>query len=521
MNGRGDSVATGVCLAATLVCAAFAFVGLDASSYSIDELFAVFVIDHGGGLGETLRRALSDTHPPLYYFVLDEWARLFGTAETPLRLLSAICATAALVVVLLGLRGSFSLPARAFAVALGAGSKLFFEEAQEVRNYGVGLLLAAILLVVVVKVWERLGRGERVETAWFVALAVVGLAGAMTHFYLLLEAGALHLGLLLAARDGRARLAIVASGLAILAPVSGYVVVLLSASKQDIHNMWFSNAPLDLADQMLGGMTQAWTAGGLVAIVLLVVALITRRPWRNAAPRGPDAGLLGLCLLTIGVVVIAGLMVSFAIAPSFGRKNLILLGPVFWMLGAWLWDAMRAQTPRGAEIGLTVAVVALTCSNATTVRTRLLPRNEAWRESAAYLATVQGCEAAPMPVVLPFVFGPSTPFFRDLARTYFFGRYDRWPARLVVHTPAEFTRNGAPPALSALLQARMAGGCPVLAWGVHDLDPEIAAGLRGDIAATARVAPDRIRIRTFERRKVGLLGTSRAKPSAYVFERAD
>lgn len=518
-DGRGLGPAGGVLTATAVICAAFAFVGLDASSYSIDELFAVFAVDHDGGLGETLRRVLTDTHPPFYYFALHGWARLFGTGEAPLRLLSAICATAALPVLFLGLKGSFSLQARAFAVALGAGSKLFFEEAQEVRNYGVGLLLAAALLVLAVNMWRRLARGQHVGVGWFAALAGVGLAAAMTHFYLLLAAGALHLALLLAARDARARMLVVASGLAILGPVALYVVALLRASKQNIQNMWFSNAPLDLADQALGGVTQAWTAGGLVAVTLLTIALVMHRPWRNAAPLGPSAGLLGVCVLTIGAVIAAGLVVSFTIAPSFGRKNLILLGPVFWMLGAWLWDAVAAQAQPGAARLLTVAVVILACSNVATVRTRPLARNEAWRESAAYVGAVPSCQGAPMPVVLPFVFGPSTPFFRELARTYFFGRYDRWPARLRVLTPAEFAPASASPALRGLLRARMAGGCPILAWGVHDVDPKIAEALRDEIAATAGVTPAQVRIRTFARQKVGLLGTSRPKSSAYVFER--
>src|SRR3954467_11661171 len=113
-------------LALSLLCCIFAFVGLDVSSYWIDELFTLFVIDHHGGVTEVLNRALTDTHPPAYYLIAHAWISLFGSSETALRGLSAIFAVAAVWVFFAVLKPWFSLPARAFATLVAAASTLTF-----------------------------------------------------------------------------------------------------------------------------------------------------------------------------------------------------------------------------------------------------------------------------------------------------------------------------------------------------------------------------------------------------------
>ncbi len=501
-------------LAMTLVCAAFAFVGLGASSYSIDELFSLFIIDHAGGPGEVVRRALTDTHPPAYYLVLWGWSRAFGGGEAALRLFSAVCASGALAVFFLGIRKSFSLPACAFAVALGAGSKLFFEESQEVRNYAPGLLLSAGLLALTLAIHRRVRDGRAAGWPLWAGLWATGLLAAFTHFYLLLEVGAVHLFLLITARSLRTRGIIVLSGLTILLPILVYIAALLHGTEQNLQAMWFSNAPGFLFNQAFGGLTQAWSRLAIGAVAILALAAFGRR--KPSPPLAP----LHLSGLAIGGVLAAGLIVSFLLAPSFGRKNLIFLAPFFWMAGAWLYDAAAPDPKRRGGAALIGLLVLLTISNGLNILTRLLPRNEPWRESAAYVDAAPGCEAKPIPVVLPFLFGPPTPFFRRLAEDRFFGHYDRWSERLTAYTPQEFGP-AAPPDLRALLTERAHGqGCRILAWGVHDLDAPTVTAIRTAIAASAGVPETTVKATAFNRIKPGLLGTSALRPNAYLFERA-
>lgn len=514
-TGRAPLWVVAALLAMALVCAAFAFVGLGVSSYSVDELFTLFLIDHGGGPAEVVRRALTDTHPPAYYLALWGWAQAFGTGEGALRLFSAVCATGALAVFFLGIRGRFSLPACAFALALGAGSKLFFEEAQEVRNYALGLLVSAALLALALAIHRRIREGRTAGWRFWAGLWATGLLAAFIHFYLLLEVGAVHLFLLITARSLRTRGIIVLSGLTILLPVLVYVAALLHGTEQNIQAMWFSNAPGALFKQGLGGLTQAWSQLAIGAVAVLALAAFARRG--PAPPTGP----LLLCGLVIGGVLAAGLVVSFVLAPSFGRKNLIFLGPFFWMAGAWLYDAAAPDSRRAGGAALIALVLLLTVSNGLTVLTRLTPRNEPWRETAAYVDAVPGCEAKPLPVVLPFLFGPPTPFFRQLAEQRFFGHYDHWPQRLTAYLPREFAPAAAPLALRALLTERVRGqGCRILAWGVHDLDDDSVAAIRKGVAASAGVPEAGVMVKAFNRTKPGLLGTRSPRPNAYVFERA-
>jgi uncharacterized membrane protein len=95
-------------LIALITCAS-AFVGLSSSGLWIDELFTVHLINHHGGLGEVFRRALTDTHPPFYYFILYGWTRLAGLSETALRLPSAVFAVAAVGIFAAGARRVMSL----------------------------------------------------------------------------------------------------------------------------------------------------------------------------------------------------------------------------------------------------------------------------------------------------------------------------------------------------------------------------------------------------------------------------
>lgn len=70
-----------VSAAVAVVCCLAAFAGLSVSGWWTDELFTLFLIDHDGGSGEVLRRALTDTQPPLYYLALHTWSRLSGVGE--------------------------------------------------------------------------------------------------------------------------------------------------------------------------------------------------------------------------------------------------------------------------------------------------------------------------------------------------------------------------------------------------------------------------------------------------------
>jgi hypothetical protein len=502
-----------------------AFFALSASSYWIDELFSLFVADHTGGFGEVLRRALTDTHPPGYYFLLHAWIGAAGSSETATRSLSALLTVAILPVLFFGLRRELSLTARSFTLALGAVSNSFTLAAGNTRNYALAMLLSAGLLVLGLQIARRLRDEDRVAWGLWLALWATGLAAEYVHFYSFLIVGMVHFYLLLSARTWRARVPVLISGMTLACLMSVYVAALLGDSRQDLQHMWFSNNWSDLGRQGWIGVTQAWSGTGLMAVAILVLS-----PWivwlrlgsAAAAPAGVPSAAAALSGLVIAGVVAAGLLVSFVIAPSFGARNLLVLAPCFWIIGGWLYDAADRALAGPARRLLTASLVLLIATAALPLRSHALPQNEEWRASAAVVAAAEPqCRGQTIPVVLPYIFGPSTPFFRKLAETRFFGRYYPHPERLRAYAPNEFAAGRADPQLSQLLWARARAGCPVLAWGVHDLDSYSVLKLQRDIAESAGVPSDRVRVREVANRKLGMFGDSHAKAQAFVFERAE
>ena len=200
-----------VFLAIAGLCAVFAYVGLSTSGYWIDELFALFLIDHSGGLAEVMRRSLTDTHPPLFYLLAYGWTQVFGVSETGARSFSATLMVASLALLFAVLRRLYSTRAAAFGVAVAASSKLFFEQSQNLRNYPLTVLLGVALAGATLAIRRRAAAGT--IPAWMAAAFwAIGLAGSFTHFYLFLAVGAAHLFLLIQLQGAKRRGWVLLSG---------------------------------------------------------------------------------------------------------------------------------------------------------------------------------------------------------------------------------------------------------------------------------------------------------------------
>jgi 4-amino-4-deoxy-L-arabinose transferase-like glycosyltransferase len=152
------------------------FYRLDAQSLWNDEGTSVAVAQ--GDLGAIARDAARDIHPPLYYWLLSGWLRLFGTSETAVRALSAL-----LGVVLVAL--TYALGRRligrwaALAAALLAAIHPFqVYYSQEARMYMLLAVLTAGALLALVYLVE----GSRSALAAWVALVLLEVAGLYTHY---------------------------------------------------------------------------------------------------------------------------------------------------------------------------------------------------------------------------------------------------------------------------------------------------------------------------------------------------
>lgn len=492
----------------TVFACALAFVGLSASSYWTDELFTLWAVHHDLGFGEVWRRALTDVHPPFYYLFLYAWTRLSGFSEFAVRLPSALFSVAAVALFALAARRIASRNAVAFACAAAVLSTFWFDQSQNARNYGLCLLLSSALLYATLLLHSRLReRPAQFPRLPMAALAVLGLIGSFTHAYLLLLFGCLLLYLLCSEKNLRVRVAVITIGLVVLALNVVYFHALMQSTHLDVNQLWFKNDARFFGNQLRKAFKDVTDRPALLAVLAL---LVVRVLWRPASPspspneEAPDARWatrLG-AFVPFGVIV-CGIGVSLLVAPSFSGRNLLVAAPFVWLLFARSFDLIGPlQSPRVAAV-VVVALLLSMVPELKLMQGRWLPRNQEWRSSAEFIRETPGCAGKTLPVVFPYRFGPSTQVLRDLVEHHFFGFYGSGAGRLDAYPPAEFAGAGfAAPTLHARLEQRIReaadGGCPVLAWGVHDLEEEDAIRLGAELARQPGVAPRSVVVREFD-----------------------
>ncbi len=155
--------------------------GLNESLW-FDELWATNVMI--GTLGDFLRSALADVHPPLHGFLAWISIRLFGDSELAVRSLALV--SGLMTIGLMPLLGARYASARAgwFAAWLMALSPVHIWYSQEARGYALLMLLAVLFAVT----WRQLDRDSpsRWPRRWFIVWSV--LLGQLHYFTIALPA---------------------------------------------------------------------------------------------------------------------------------------------------------------------------------------------------------------------------------------------------------------------------------------------------------------------------------------------
>jgi hypothetical protein len=503
-----------------------AFLGLNASSYWVDELWTLFVADHPFGAPEVVRRALLDVHPPAFYLLIHYWMRLFGDGEAATRSFSALCAVGASALFVASTGKAFSRAGRLFGAAAGASSLFWFEQSQNLRSYGLAMLVLTALLSCALAAKRQSRSGERVSLGLSAALAALGLFGAFIHYYLFLTVGLLYFGLLVSVPDLRFRATLIGAGLFILACTAAYVQA--QRGHTIFTTVWFSNDPSWLAGAFKDAGWQAlgrWVKRALVVLAAGLLFGLWRRHRPAKAAGTPEAEatqlrrwLAGLSLLLVVGLALTGLAISLLVQPSFSGRNLLIAAPCVWCLAAWFYDEAVSAAPLRAGLALAAAASALVALGLVAQHGRLLNRTEDWRGSARYVSGLPACRGRDIPVVLPAVFAPDTPFYRRFAEQDFYGRYYRGGGRLVAQSAGELAASRSAP-LTGLLDGRAGGAdpCPVLGWAIHDMDDPKATELAQALAARVGRAVQVRRFGAFDRAGDGWRPTG---PGAYVFELA-
>jgi hypothetical protein len=349
---RGFLALTGVVLAGAV---AVRVALLGRQSDWIDEVFSVRT--SSGSFAGMTAASMTEVHPPLYAALLWAWTAVGGTSPAWTRLLSTLCALAAVVVAHRGVRGTglgdHLRWALTTSTAAGGFSVVYSLEA---RSYALLLLGSVGLTAATVRAaLDTLRTGDtsrRTRLAWF----AWSLLATTTHLFgavLTLGAAAVLGGICLrTAPRWSARRAVIWAGMA-AAGCSLQAAWILSGLARPgfaAGTRWIP-APhvqdvLDLLTTTLaaGGLTPhrdgfAWTSPlGVVAAAALCVAAAVAAP--HGHPRVPPPSVAegadaearaAAVLLALAAVVIAGAFGVSQWRHLWTLRNMIVISPaVLW-----------------------------------------------------------------------------------------------------------------------------------------------------------------------------------------------
>jgi len=335
-----------------------------------DELFGIHAARHEWG--DLWRFVAADLiHPPLFYALLKVWAAAGGESLWWLRLFPALVSVAALVPFLL-LARELRLGAAATNLALlvAAVNGYLIKYAQEVRMYGLLLLLTLTSLWLFARLLNAAGRARRLQAA----LLLANLLLVYTHYYgwLVVACEAALLALTAAGRLKTFLLAAAALALAYVpwvlacagAPAGGGLTQnigwIARPGASDLVQLFaLFNEPFHFRQS---SAEQLYARGaalfGLLLVGLPVAALLARavRGRRGAARGADEGGVEGaaafLLFFTLAPVVLA-FVASHALPQSvWGTRHLIVAAGPYALLAGLALERLRPHWWRAAALML-------------------------------------------------------------------------------------------------------------------------------------------------------------------------
>jgi len=357
-------------LAAVLaVGAAVRLYRISAPGLTSDEAFTWRLT--GRATDEVLRGAAADVHPPLYYLLMKGWVSLAGSSPLALRSLSVLLGLALLLIVHRltrdsvtaawsdgRLAGKDASSAATLASAFAAVHVLAVEASRNARMYALGMLLAALSALLLVRALASPGARRR-----WLAYGLASAALVLTHYYGGFTVAAqglwavIHIGRKARREPAAARRAfagLLLAAVVALALFAPWLPVLRHQTASVMASYWISpttpaSLTRGLASWMLGVEDPTLASAGWVVAVLLPLGVV-------AAWRGGPAG--GFFATQAALPWLLGLAISFLGHRPIFLERYMAFAFVGWA-GLWgvAWarrDAMRVW--HGVTLALLLAV---------------------------------------------------------------------------------------------------------------------------------------------------------------------
>jgi mannosyltransferase len=272
-------------------------IGLQQSVW-FDEAYSIMLAQQS--TDQLLYLTSLDTHPPLYYLVLQAWAGLFGFGEAALRSLSVLAMGGALVTAGLLLRRMFGGRIALMVLPFLALAPMLLRYGFEIRAYALAGLIGIVATYVLV---AALQAKKRNQWLLYTLYAVLVAAGTLTLYYLVLLWAAHLVWLVWQAR--RNKQSIWKSPW--LIALAGSVVLFLP---------WLPVFISQISNGALSPVTQALTLDTMLSIVTFM--FIYQPVWQVGA-------FMSLVVVALIVMMTRFLLRAFASVDKDHRPYILLL----------------------------------------------------------------------------------------------------------------------------------------------------------------------------------------------------
>lgn len=307
--------------------------------------------------------AVNDKHPPGHVLFLHFWARLFGDSEWSLRLPSVLVGVAAVYAVYRLGRVLASERVGLVAAGLTAVSQMPVYYSQDARAYVFLLLGCTLCALGIVALQDAHAAGR---TRWLLRLGVLATLSATSYLH--------YFGLLFVAMLGvyalalvlRKKLAFADWAIPFLSAALLYLpwlnVLLRHAAKR---KSWMSEPSGEVMGGMFGEMMSrapaAWWTVFVLAVSLHLYDSLQAR--RTATRSESKARLLSPSVLRLfgwlAIPTVIGLFISLLFVPVLSDRNLVIVLPALFILGAMALAKIDCRLFRGLPVAATVGVLGL------------------------------------------------------------------------------------------------------------------------------------------------------------------
>ena len=164
--GRSDAIVIPFLAAAFFL----RFYNLTRESLWLDEGYSVSLAH--SSLLEIINGTAADVHPPLYYFLLHYWMKLFGDSETAVRMPSVLIGVLSVTMIYLVGKRLFDQQVGLLAALLLAISSFHVQYSQEARMYGLLTLLTLSSMYCLIDLVENRSRISLIGYVLFTTLAL-------------------------------------------------------------------------------------------------------------------------------------------------------------------------------------------------------------------------------------------------------------------------------------------------------------------------------------------------------------